>query len=214
MAVISLKNVKLSFPNIAEPYIGTSNKPDAKPAPPVYKATFIIQAGDEGFGKFMSEVSKAALDKWQNSGAQILELLKSRPTQRCYGKGSEVINQKTFQVYQGYEGDCTYIKSNNKKKPQLFRADGSPIDPDRDPQGWMEAARKFYGGCLVNAAVSPYGSEYEGVRRISCTLVGIQFAGHGERFGSSDPDVSSMFTTCEVADPYAFQDDVMSALLG
>lgn len=190
--VIMLSNVRISFPHIIEPQV--------KDGRAMYNAVFIVHESHEGFRNFMNIVGKAALEKWKDKTPAVMGIINGDAKKRCYAAGDTRINQKTFQVYDGYAGNMV-ISANNKNAPQIYNAAGEKVDPNNTMQYRSEAG-KIYGGCYVNVVLKPWVQDNTHGVGIRCDLVAIQFAKDGTPFGSnSEPDLSSVFGT--VATPAA-----------
>lgn len=182
--IIFLSNVRISFPNIAAPQ-------QKKTGEPTYNAEFLLTQDHPGFQKFMVRVGQVAVEKWGENAGNVLTVINQDRRFRCYGRGEEKVNQKTFKPYDGYPGMC-YITAGNKRQPQIIKPDGSAVDPANTMEA-QQIARKIYGGCMVNVAVKPWPQNNEHGRAVRCELVAIQFSGDNTPFGEGTPDVSGMF---------------------
>lgn len=186
--VVFLSNVRLSFPNIAEPQRRVN---DAGKERISYNAEFIMPESHEGYQNFMKVYGAMAAEKWKEHAQQIMQMIHADRKLRCYGPGSEKVNKATFKVYDGYEGQM-FINAGRDTMPQIVKADGSPVDPSDTLQA-QTIARKMYGGCYVNAAVKPWLQDNKYGRGVRCDLIAVQFAADGEAFGAGNVDVSGMF---------------------
>ena len=110
---------------------------------------------------------------------------------RCYGRGEEKVNKKTFQPYDGYAGNV-YVTAGRDSQPQIIQADGTPIDPNNS-MAYQQLTRKMYGGCRVNAAVKPWLQENSYGRGVRCDLVAVQFAADDQPFGEGAVDAAPLF---------------------
>jgi hypothetical protein len=186
--VIFLSNVRLSFPNLVEPQRRVS--PEGKERVS-YNAEFLMDQDHPGFVQFMKKYGELALEKWKEHANQVMQIIQQDRKLRCYGSGSEKVNQKTFQVYDGYEGKV-YISTGRDTQPQMIDATGNPIDP-ANTMACQAVARKLYGGCYVNAAVKPWLQENKHGRGVRCDLIAVQFHAEGAAFGEGAVDVTGMF---------------------
>lgn len=182
--VIMLSNVRLSFPALAEARISKMFPNN----PPMYGADFIMAPTHPGFAEFMKEYAAIASAAFKETAPQIMNMINNDKRARCFGKGEEKVNQTTFKMYDGYEGNV-WISTKSKDMPQMIRADGKPAANTMEAQ---ELARKMYGGCYVNAVVRPWARTNQN-KGLSCDLVAIQFAADGEPFGEGSVDVAPMF---------------------
>jgi hypothetical protein len=187
--VIFLSNVRLSFPHLAEPQRQVSEVTGKERIS--YNAELIMAPDHPGFAQFMAKVGELAMAKWGENSAQVLQMAQSDRKLRCFGKGEEKVNKKTFQPYDGYAGNV-YITAGRDSQPQMIQLDGNPIDPTNS-MAYQQLARKMYGGCRVNAAVKPWMQDNKYGRGVRCDLVAVQFAGDDTPFGEGAVDASSMF---------------------
>jgi hypothetical protein len=185
--MIYLSKVRLSFPHLVEPHAAGGNPT----APKKYSADFIMDAEHPGYKEFMATYLRLAQGKWGEHANQVMQLIQSDRKLRCYGKGDEKIDKKSFQPYSGYAGKM-FISANKIEPPQMIEQNGNPIDP-ANTMARQATARKLYGGCYVNAAIKPWVQENAHGRGIRCDLIAVQFAEDGEAFGEASVDASTMF---------------------
>jgi len=216
--IIMLSDVRLSFPNLIEAQKNQTGDGKYRLS---YNAEFILTPDHKGWAQFMGRIGELATDKWKEHAQSVLKIIGQDRKLRCYGKGEEKVNQKTFQVYSGYEGGvyitagCTTITDSQDsmaKRPQMIQADGSPVDP-MNTMAYQQVARKLYGGCRVNAAVKPWCQENKHGRAIRCDLVAIQFLRDDEAFGEGSVDVSEFFGAVKTDAPTPADTGVMPPFL-
>jgi len=187
--IIYLSNVRLSFPHLIEPQRKIS--PETGKERVSYSADLIMPPDHAGFKQFMAKVNEMALAKWKEHAASVMAMVNSDKRLRCYGDGSQKINQKTFQMYDGYPGQM-YVTAGRDTPPQIIQADGAPIDP-ANTMAYQALTRAMYGGCRVNVAVKPWLQENKHGRGVRCDLIAVQFAGDDKPFGEGAADASAMF---------------------
>jgi len=187
--IILLSNVRLSFPHLAEPQrqVNESNGKERIS----YNCEFIMPQDHAGFQKFMAIYAAMALEKWKEHAQTVMGMIQSDRKLRCFGRGEEKVNKKTFQPYDGYAGHV-FITAGRDSAPQMIQADGQPIDP-ANTMAYQMLARKMYGGCRVNAAVKPWLQENSYGRGVRCDLIAVQFAGDDAAFGEGAVDASKLF---------------------
>jgi hypothetical protein len=187
--IILLSNVRLSFPHLAEPQrqVNESNGKERIS----YNCEFIMPQDHAGFQKFMATYAAMALEKWKEHAQTVMGMIQSDRKLRCFGRGEEKVNKKTFQPYDGYAGSV-FITAGRDSAPQMIQADGQPIDP-ANTMAYQMLARKMYGGCRVNAAVKPWLQENSYGRGVRCDLIAVQFAGDDAAFGEGAVDASKLF---------------------
>ena len=187
--VIYLSNVRLSFPHLAEPQKNVNAENGKERIS--YNCEFIMPQDHAGFTQFMQQFAALAAEKWKDHAQQVMQMIQSDRRLRCYGRGEEKVNKKTFQPYDGYAGNV-YITAGRDSQPQIIQADGTPIDPNNS-MAYQQLTRKMYGGCRVNAAVKPWLQENSYGRGVRCDLVAVQFAADDQPFGEGAVDAAPLF---------------------
>jgi hypothetical protein len=193
--IIYLSNVRLSFPNLAEPQRRVNEQTGKERTS--YNCELIMPEDHAGFKQFMQKYAEMALTKWAEHANQVMQIIQNDRKLRCFGRGEEKVNQKTFQPYDGYAGNF-YITCGRETPPQMIQLDGSAIDPN-NTMAYQQLARKMYGGCRINAAVKPWLQENKHGRGVRCDLVAVQFAGDDKAFGEGAVDASTMFGAVQTA---------------
>lgn len=197
--LIFLSNVRLSFPHLAEPQRKVS--PETGKERVSYSGDFIMAPDHPGFKQFMAKVNDMALVKWKEHAGTVMSMINADRKLRCYGDGSQKVNSKTFQTYDGYAGQV-FITAGRDQPPQIIQPDGTPVDPTNS-MAYQALTRNMYGGCRVNVAVKPWLQENKHGRGVRCDLVAVQFAGDDKAFGEGAVDASSMFGAVAAAAPAA-----------
>ena len=187
--IIYFSNVRLSVPHIAEPQKQVNEVTGATRIS--YNCEFIMPQDHAGFIQFMQRYGAMALDKWKEHANTVMSMINGDRKTRCYGRGEEKVNKKTFTPYDGYAGNV-FITAGRDTPPQVIQADGQPVDP-ANTMAYQALTRAMYGGCRVNAAVKPWLQDNKHGRGVRCDLVAIQFAGDDKAFGEGAADASSMF---------------------
>lgn len=198
--IIFFSNVRASFPQLVKP--GQFKDPSTGATGKLqYKITLLFPENHPSFTTFLQKVGELALEKWKQNTSVVMNRIKNDPKSCCFGQGNQRINQKTFKVVEGYEG-MMYLMANlnaenatgNSTRPQIIKADGTPVDPRNDIE-YQHETSLIYPGCRVNAAVEPWMQSHQtygtGIR---CRLIAVQFAGDDTPFGESTPDVSNLFS--------------------
>ena len=193
--VIFLSNVRLSFPHIAEPQRSVSELTGKERIS--YNCEFIMPQDHPGFQQFMARVGEISALKWAENASVVLGMIQNDRKSRCYGRGEEKVNKKTFTPYDGYAGNV-FITAGRDSQPQIIQADGSAIDPN-NTMAYQQLTRKMYGGCRVNAAIKPWLQDNRHGRGVRCDLVALQFAKDGQPFGEGAVDASNLFGSVAAA---------------
>jgi hypothetical protein len=164
MSVITLKNVRLSFPQIWTPKAFNEGQ-TAK-----FSANFLLDK-----------------DSDKDQIADLKKAIKQAVTVHFNGetpKGLKVfLGDGEDKAYDGYE-NAMYVSASGKNRPTV-------IDRDRTPL--VEEDGKPYAGAYVNAAISIWIMDNKWGRRVNCNLVAIQFVKDGETFGSGAVKADELF---------------------
>ena len=187
--VIFLSNVRLSFPHLAEPQ-RTENKVTGT-VRTAFNADFLMPEGDPGFQQFMQQYKTLMVQTFAENAPVVMNMILADRKLRCFGRGEEKVNKKTFKPYDGYAGNV-YLSASSERPPQMIQSDGKPVDPV-NTMAFQSLARKMYGGCRVNVAVKPWVQKNQHGNGIRCDLVAVQFANDDTSFGDGAPDVSGLF---------------------
>ena len=188
--IIFLSNVRLSFPHLAEPQ-RTENKITGS-VRVAYNADFLMPEGDPGFQQFMTRYKELMTQTFAENAPIVMNMILADRKLRCFGRGEEKVNKKTFKPYDGYAGNV-YLSANSERQPQMIQGDGSPVDPV-NTMAYQALARKMYGGCRVNVAMKPWVQKNQHGNGIRCDLIAVQFSKDDTPFGDGAPDVSGMFS--------------------
>ncbi len=185
--IIFLSNVRLSFPHLAEPQKQVNSATGAERIS--YNCEFILHQDHPGFAQFTQRYGAMALDKWKEHSQMVMSMIQADRKLRCFGRGEEKVNKKTFQPYDGYAGHV-FITAGRDSAPQMIQSDGKPVE---GMLAYQQLARKMYGGCRVNAAIKPWIQDNKHGRGIRCDLIAVQFAGDDTPFGEGAVDASNLF---------------------
>jgi hypothetical protein len=206
--IIFLSNVRLSFPHLAEPQKQVNETSGQTRIS--YNCEFIMPQDHPGFQQFMARYGALALDKWKEHAQPVMAMILADRKTRCFGRGEEKVNRKTFQTYDGYAGNM-FITAGRDSAPQMIQLDGTAIDPSNS-MAYQTLARKMYGGCRVNAAVKPWPQDNKHGRGIRCDLIAVQFAADDTPFGEGADDASNLFGAVQQAAVPAFAASAQPAM--
>lgn len=138
-----------------------------KKSPLRYTGTFAVPKKSAAAKALFAALEREAESLWPGKGTAKLEEFKKSPTQYFIKDGDKM----DVEINEGY-WIVTAHRNSTKGKPDLK---GRKLEN-------LEDNGVIYDGCIVNADVDVYcqKDDNEGAR---CGLVGVQFAGDGERFG-------------------------------
>jgi hypothetical protein len=164
MSVITLKNVRLSFPQIWTPKAYMEGQ-KAK-----FSANFLLDkdAHADQIAMLKGEIKKAALNAFNG------EIPKGLKT--CLGDGVE-------KAYDGYE-NAMFVSCSTMQRPVVI---------DRDRSQLTEEDDKIYAGCYVNAAISLWVQNNQFGKRVNCNFNALQFVKDGDSFGGGGAKVDELF---------------------
>jgi len=188
-SVIHLSNVRLSFPNISEPskyLLETTGKT-------TYCCDFILSPEHPALKEIKEVYAELALEKWEKDAPAVMKLIDKEKKFRFFGPGDEKVNTTTFAIHPGYENNVYVSAKKDDVRPQIADEEGKAIDP-LNTMLYQEYAKKFYGGCYVNAVIKIWLQNNNFGRAVRSELVGLQFLKDGEPFGESALDVSTIFS--------------------
>lgn len=179
MAILFIKNVQIAFPALAEPQaIG-----DGEPA---YGGRFVIDPKRTDIvGDLDAAMAAEAKAKWKEDGDAVLAMLVEEGKVAFEKKPYR--SKKTGKVYAGFEGmyNLGARTPANKPRPTAFDEYGNELTSKN------EIEQKIYSGCEVTAKIEIWAQDNSYGRRINCSLLGVMYAGEGERFGGGSAPASA-----------------------
>lgn len=177
--LVILKEVRLSFPHLWEP---TASVEGGKPK---FRASFLIDpktgTGKDNVKKIEAAIKAAELEVFKKS-----PMAYKNPDRRCLKDGNTQTNQKTGEIYDGYENMMVISASNGKRSFSVV---------DRDRTTLTEKDTRPYAGCYVNAVVRIWATKDPklGGNGVFASLEGVQFLKDGEPFGAAPVDPNDVF---------------------
>jgi hypothetical protein len=169
-----IKGARLSFPDLHEPKSVNGGKPR-------FGASFLLDKDTDKkqiaeINAIMKEIADTEFGGKLPSGDRL-----------AIRDGSE-------KDYDGYENAMVIsgARAEKRKRPVVINAKKEQVAPDED--GYP------YAGCYVNAKVNFYslngkndkGHDAQHGKRVCCEIQVVQFAKHGEPFGSGTPSIADM----------------------
>ena len=182
---IILNNARLSFGHIAQPHQSAPN------APLKYSGDLLLDLDNPAIAELQAAALKLATEVWGDQAQTVLQYAAQESRTRSFGPGESKIKQATMQPYDGYPGKF-YVTASSDVQPSIIDPQGAVIEPTDSMKIGMETKR-FYSGCRVNAAVSPWPQNNQHGRCIRWNLLAVQFAADDQPFGEARPNVQGMF---------------------
>jgi hypothetical protein len=180
---IKLKNVRLSFPKLfaAEAF---------KDSEPKYSAQFLLDKvkDKEQIAELRKAVLEVAGEKWTKGIPKGVKY--------CIGDGDE----KDYESHQG----MIYVTASN-------HADKRPPVVDEELHPIVAEDNVIYGGCFVNAAIDFWAQDNQYGKRINANLLGVQFVGDGDPFGSKPFNAAEEFEPVKTATKRTYSDAIADA---
>lgn len=174
---ITLKNVVLAFPALAEPQsLGEGE--------PAYGAKFPIAPNSEQQKLIEDAIMAEAKEAWKDRAKSVLSLLEE-DGKLCFTK-KVYKSKKTGEPYQGFEGKHYLSTRNAKTQPTVFDQYGEEVS------GKGDIERKAFSGAVVHASIEVWAQDNnKWGRRINCSLRGVMLTGEGENFGGGSAPASA-----------------------
>lgn len=182
IAGILIENGRLSFDDLYEP---TASVEGGRLK---YRCNIIIDPS--------TDVGKRNIKKIENLIREVeLEKFKKHPAtyktddRKCFVDGDSCVNQKTSEIYDGYEG-MKILKAANDKRPSVVNRDLTPLTAEDGVT---------YAGCYCNFFIRIYavsGAD-KGGNGLFASLETVQFVKDGEPFGGAPVDPKSVFKNLE-----------------
>jgi hypothetical protein len=180
-AIVLLK-VRAQWVHIFQP---RTQKDDAGTEVSKFSITGIIPKDHPQLSQLWDMMQRCATDKWGERAPMILKELMAAD-RVCIHNGD------TKMRFEGMAGNY-YINATNRTRPNIKGADGrTPV---------TEADGLIYSGAYVNLILSMWAQEPKNPahgKRINCTVLGVQFAGHAPAFGGMQVADDAMFPVVEV----------------
>lgn len=175
MAVVILKNVRLSYPDLWKP-----GKPMNDGDAPKYGGQFIMAMDSEAATVAKNAMIAAAQETFGANWQAIVNAMEK--SKKCVRRGDDNLTKEGV-IRDGYAGNL-YIVARNRAKPLI-------IGPRKGPDGQFpvltEEGGKPYGGCFVNVKVDikAMKAKEKIPNQIYATLLTVQFVADGEAFGAA-----------------------------
>jgi len=164
MTQITLKNVRLAFPNLFE--AKSVNGGEA-----TFGASFILPVDHPQIAEINAAIDATATEKW---GAKAPAIVKGLRTQDRVA----LHDGDTKAQYDGFEGNL-FVSANSKTRPLLA---------DRDKTILAASDGVLYSGCYVYATVELWAQDHSQYgKRINAQVKTVQFFRDGDAFSGGRP---------------------------
>ncbi len=170
---ITLKNVRLAFPNLWEP---TTVNNEGKPR---FGASFLIAADDPQIADIEAKMKAVAEAKWTGKDKA------GKPAWLAIYNGMEKTDKLALHdgdsksQYDGYAGNMFISAASQENNP--------PTVWDRDKTQLSSKSGRPYAGCYVDASVEFWAQDNAFGKRINAQLRGVRFWAHGDAFSAARP---------------------------
>ncbi len=164
--IITLKNVRLSYPKLFVPEAIEAGK-ESK-----YSANFLLNKKEHAtlIAHIEKQIERVALTKF---GKKVS--LKRRPLR----------DGNDRQDTEGYGDEVMFVTANDVRRPVVVNSDMTPLTKDDS---------RPYAGCIVNGRIRLFAYDHPtGGKGVSASLRGVQFVKDGESFGAAPIDADQEF---------------------
>lgn len=167
---VRIANATASFVNIKEAKEGDYGNS--------YRLSLIVDPDFKELAQVEAAMLEAAKSKWGDKAQAIYDHLSTPAQDRVALKRRPATNSEG-KVYEGYAGKwfLSAARREDDGRPSVFAATGAEVT---DP---VEIGRLIYSGCKVHAKLRFWPQDNAGGRRLNAEILGLMFAGDGERFG-------------------------------
>ncbi len=174
MAIVILKNVRISFPDLFK-----AGKPMNEGDTAKFGCQSIIDIGSDAEKAAKAAMAAVAQETFGANWQTIVKAMEK--SKKCLRNGDDNLD-KEGNIRDGYAGKM-YLVARNKAKPALVgrkNADGSF-------QTLVEADGKPYGGCYANVKVDIKAMKAKDKipNQIYASLLAVQFVRDGDAFGAA-----------------------------
>lgn len=163
-AIITLPNVRLSFPHLFTPHAMEETQE------PKFSATFLFTNDQHAalLDRIDIMIDRLALDEFK----------KKISFKRCLRDGNEKSE------LEGYGDGTSFLTATNKARPGVVDRRLNPI---------AEADGIIYAGCYVNATIRLWVQNNQWGKRVNAQLRAVQFVKDGPSFGAGPVDATQEF---------------------
>src|ERR1700676_4251445 len=194
---IKMNNVRLLRVSLTKPYVGKDAKidPTTGKADGKFHIDAVFPPSHPQFPELQQLIRGVATEKWKESTQQTLDMIKGNNQRFPLHRGDQYRPGKP-----AYAG-MLYISAGNKDQPTILVTEngvnisnrpssglgGTPVLLNPSHPCWP------YDGSYANVLLEFYTSLYGNSPGLGCSVLGVQFAKHGERLRGSSVASGSEF---------------------
>jgi len=194
---IKLDNVRLLRVSLTKAYVGKDAKID--PTTGKQEGKFHIDAvfppTHPQFPAVQALIRAVAQEKWKEQTQQTLDMIKGNNQRFPLQRGDQYRPGKP-----AYAG-MLYVSAGNKDQPTIIVTENGVNITNRPPNGLGQGGVVLtpshpcwpYEGCYANVLLEFYTYLYGNSPGLGCSVLGVQFAKHGERLRGSSVASGSEF---------------------
>jgi hypothetical protein len=191
---IKFNNVRLLRVSLTKPYVGKDAKVD--PATGKAEGKFhidaVFQPTHPQFPELQQLIRNVAQARWKEQAQQNLDMIKGNNQRFPLQRGDQYRPGKP-----DYAGQL-YISAGNKDQPTILVTENG-VNISNRPNGPVSTLLSPshpcwpYDGCYANVLLEFYTYTYGNSPGLGCSVLGVQFAKHGERLRGSSVASGSEF---------------------
>ena len=193
---IKLNNVRLMRVSLTKPYVGKDAKvdPATGKAEGKYHIDAVFPPTHPQFPELQQLIRNVATAKWKEQAQQNLDMIKGNNQRFPLQRGDQYRPGKP-----DYAGQL-YISAGNKDQPTILVTENG-VNISNRPHGGLGGGTLLtpshpcwpYEGSYANVLLEFYGYQYGNSPGLGCSVLGVQFAKHGERLRGSSVASGSEF---------------------
>src|SRR5271155_2844083 len=182
---IKLENVRLLRVSLTKPYIGRDAKidPTTGKADGKFHIDAVFPMNHPQFPALQTLIRDVATSKWKEETQQTLDMIKGNNQRFPLQKGDQYRPGKP-----AYAGQL-YVSAGNKDQPTILVTENGVNISTRPVGPALPLSSSHpcfpYEGCYGNVLLEFYTYLYGNSPGLGCSVLGVQFARHGERLRGS-----------------------------
>lgn len=180
--LVTIHNVRLSYPNLFRPKQGTDNVTKQPTGKPTYGASFLLdkKVNADDIRRLTAAAVFTKQEKWQGKPVNLT--------------GKSIRDGIEKEATEGYGPGVVFISARNDK----FNPAKNIVDQNLQPIA--EDAGIPYAGCYVDATVRCWAQDNPNGKRLNWSLVNVQYRRKGEPFGERPIAVEETLSKIENED--------------